>query len=143
MHSASSLYDVLGQEVSSAANDRGRTERTAQVETIDRDRALIDLLARPDTLSGQRATSAVISGGLAHVRVAPDRVDLYLALGTPAGSPVSPGRTEGTKSVETVDRDRSGIDALISLSRPVRSDRGRTGITHATESLDWDRPPDR
>lgn len=110
--------------------DPGRTEQTAAKETIDRDR-------HPLAMGGHLTEGS-----------------LYEAVSSSAqGS--DRGRTELTKvKGETVDRDHHGLgqarqlsggnDLYVALSDRVPcgdSDRGRTEITTATETIDWDRPP--
>jgi len=117
------LYGTLGDEL--PRGGRGRTEYTAERETIDNDRIALDLYA---ALAAPVAGAALEAGGTDVTRIAP----------------------------ETLDRDRAG-EALISaltgpstdlydvLARPARhaaADRGETEITHATETIDWDRPPE-
>jgi hypothetical protein len=123
---ATTLYEHLSVPARGTRADRARTEYTADDrETVDRDRTLIDLYA----LLGERV----------------------------AGDRSRPGRTEETKSTgETVDRDRAPeavvssltgppsdlYGALVEPARASGGDSGRTEITEATETLDWDRPPD-
>jgi len=121
---ATTLYEDLSVRVVGTVADRGRTERTAAIETIDRDRMV---------------------------------VDLYAELAQPAAGCSPVGRTEETKARgETVDRDRAGetistvlvgpvVDLYGALAQPARSaavDYGETAITRATETIDWDQPPD-
>lgn len=81
---------------------------------------------------------------------------MYGALSALTSCSVGHGRTEETRTIETIDRDRIASRAPASLlGAPVdfysalgivphgrASDRGRTEITESTETIDWDRPPE-
>lgn len=62
---------------------------------------------------------------------------LYASLSLPAASQTDPGRTEETRSIETVDRDRLDV-AEPSLA----TSRGRTERTGDKETIDGDREVD-
>jgi hypothetical protein len=79
------LYSSLGGSFAGRPVPEGRTEQTATIETIDRDRA------------GDRVPAALIS--------APKDLYARLATGlTPRSATI--GRTELTESTETIDWDR-------------------------------------
>lgn len=115
--------------VEQQSHDPGRTEHTATVETIDRDR------------HAAGCSSQLINGSL------------FEAISTRAQTSER-GRTEVTKAGdETIDRDHHAFafhyqltgdgDLYRALSHPAASangDRGRTAITEATETIDWDKP---
>lgn len=121
---------LLDPDAPTLGRDFGRTEHTATVETIDRDRHVLN------------RTSALVGG------------DLYDALSFEAGEGPDRGRTESTKAgIETIDNDRhaqfsstallAGEDLYHELARVVSGvgDPGRTELTEATETIDWDKPP--
>jgi hypothetical protein len=68
-------------------------------------------------------------------------VSLYRTLGRPVTGN-SEGRTDETRKIETIDRDRQALDALYrALAAPCRafSDHGRTERTATVETIDRDR----
>jgi hypothetical protein len=122
---------LLSSGSPSVERDAARTEQTATVETIDRDRHAPD------------QASALLHQGL------------YGALSAEALDGSNRTRTDTTKAMETIDNDRhplgaasslvgAGRDLYSALSKPAGHsglDRGRTEITEATETIDLDKPP--
>lgn len=119
MDRVASLYQCLGTPVDRCI-EPGRTEYTAQVETMDHDRALDDLFC---SLSSRVQAAGASDGRTEETRaietIDRDRVagrpgsallkaphDLYRTLGTQPRADTTPGRTELTESVETIDWDR-------------------------------------
>lgn len=132
-HLAHGRHSALFEPAASTlADDRGKTQQTAMVETVDVDRHV------------PHRSSALLDG------------DLYGALSGSVADRDDRGRTEITKAdTETADNDRrrplssfselaGSKDLYAALSQePSRSqtDRGRTELTEATETIDLDRPP--
>lgn len=113
------LYQALARPALAGPGNRGRTERTAQVETMDRDRSEAGLYLRLGTASrsqvdiGRTEETKTIEtidrdragAGIPGALCAPI-TELYTALAAPARPAQGPGRTELTESTETVDWDR-------------------------------------
>ena len=116
------LYESLGQSTAGADGDRGRTERTAAVETIDRDRGQTSLYSR---------LSSGVVGGRGIGRTEITRADVETVdrdRQAPYGSSALFGVGDLYEALgQEPDRTATG--------------RGRTAVTESTESIDWDRPP--
>lgn len=121
------LYEVLAapaREDRSQSGDRGRTERTAKVETMDRDRATIDLYAN-------------LGVGVTGDGPADGRTEETKTIETIDKDRVLMSRTCALHA--PVD----DLYAALATNPAVGRGGGRTEITEATETLDWDRPPGR
>lgn len=159
--STQTLYGELAGRISPrSARDLGRTERTADRETIDNDRAMA-------SLASPLAASASITQndpGRTEVTAVVETMDrdryqesLYSTLADRANHGlVDHGRTLETKAVETIDRDRHPArqgshvfgptddlyGVLASPALPGDPDYGRTEITRVkSETIDQDRAP--
>jgi hypothetical protein len=118
------LYEQLGVAAQDLAVDHGRTEKSTALETIDKDRLVLDLYASlgdpviagdsdvgetdvtrqaPETVDRDRADQVLGSSLLG------PPTDLYGALACSVGSAADDrGKTEGTIATgETIDRDRA------------------------------------
>jgi hypothetical protein len=118
------LYEQLGMPAQAPGVDRGRTERTATLETIDRDRMVVDLYA---ALGGQIGDDTG-HGRTEITREAPETVDKDRAVEALTSSLTGP------------PTDLYG--ALVRPSRTVLADRGETVLTASTETIDYDQPPE-
>jgi hypothetical protein len=118
---ATTLYEELSVPVRQDGTHHGRTERTAMIETIDRDVAVVDLYASLGSPSGDKrdkagrteetkATGETVDRDRAGVLMSSGLlaapVDLYGALGKPPTIACEHGETALTASTETVDYDQ-------------------------------------
>jgi hypothetical protein len=120
---ATTLYEQLSLPAEPAEEDRGRTEKTTAPETLDNDRAVVDLY-------GAVGDPVVVDGSVV------GRTEETKTIETIDKDRADPALISSLTSAPA--------DLYAALFRPACSgdDRGRTEVTEATETIDWDRPPE-
>jgi hypothetical protein len=122
--SAGTLYEHLSTPGSPSATGRGRTERTAAIETIDRDRMIVDFY----TSIGSPVGSSQQLGRTEETKS--------------TGETVDKDRAPETLTSTLVGPSSDLYHALSSAASAAIGQRGETALTASSETVDYDQPPE-
>jgi hypothetical protein len=122
--SVGTLYEQLSTRGSPSAPDRGRTERTAAIETIDKDRMIVDLYES----IGSTISSSQRLGRTEETKS--------------TGETVDKDRASETLTSTLMGPSSDLYHALSNDASAGTGERGETALTASSETVDYDQPPE-